>query len=272
MVAGGIKRGNLTKEIGLNGQSYVVDPAAEVAKTFGRNRTGPSFKMGCPPPSHEALRMPLLVNDSIADLATRLGGIPPQRIRLTPPPGTATMADAIDAAGRGELVELIDGTLVDKAMGWEESTLAAVLIRLLGNFLELHDLGRVAAPDGIVEILQDQTRGPDVAFYDWAALAARSGSRAVPRLTPYLAIEVLSSTNTRAEMRRKRREYFDAKVTAVWIVDPKDRTITTYRDPDTSQTYGVGQIVPGPGILADWGVEVARLFAELDRTGPRVDR
>ena len=40
--------------------------------------------------------------------------------------------------------ELVDGTLVEKAMGMKESILAAYISRLLGNYVDEHDLGVVA--------------------------------------------------------------------------------------------------------------------------------
>jgi Uma2 family endonuclease len=46
----------------------------------------------------------------------------------------------------------------------------------------------------------------------------------IPDLAPDLAVEVLSEGNTKAEMVRKVREYFEAGVRLVWLTDPKKRT------------------------------------------------
>ncbi len=35
--------------------------------------------------------------ETVADLLDRLGRIPPERIRMQPPPGTATEADVLEA-------------------------------------------------------------------------------------------------------------------------------------------------------------------------------
>ncbi len=204
---------------------------------------------------------------SVADLIADLGGVPAERIRATPPPGTATIADAIAAIDRGEFVELVDGVLVEKAMGWEESVLGTVLGRWLGNFTEKHDLGEIAGADGFVELLSALVRGPDVAFYTWETVRSRTGSPKVPRLVPYFAIEVLSDFNTIGEMKRKRGEYFEAGVVEVWLVDPVKRTITAYQSTDQFVVYKDGR-VPGPGVLADWSVSVAELFGRLDRGRP----
>jgi hypothetical protein len=65
---------------------------------------------------------------TLADLRQRLGGIPLERIGFHPAPGTATEQDVVEVEAReNRLCELVDGTLVEKAMGFEESRLAAEL-------------------------------------------------------------------------------------------------------------------------------------------------
>ncbi len=58
---------------------------------------------------------------TLADLRERLGGVSLERIWFHPAPGTATEKDVIEAEEReNRLCELVDGTLVEKAMGFEE--------------------------------------------------------------------------------------------------------------------------------------------------------
>ena len=65
-----------------------------------------------------------------------------------PAPGTATEADVlIRPNGEKRLLELVDGVLVEKAMGYFESRLAAVLIFFLESFLEQNDIGFVLGVD-----------------------------------------------------------------------------------------------------------------------------
>ncbi len=96
--------------------------------------------------------MAMIVNDSLAELAIKLGGISPHRIRRTPRPDTATIDDAIAAADRGELVELVDGTMIEKAFHFAGSVISATLSGDLGQFVHHHDLGCLAGGKGLVEI------------------------------------------------------------------------------------------------------------------------
>src|SRR5688572_8247826 len=143
---------------------------------------------------------------TFADLLADLGNIPPNRIILRPPPGTATEADVIrmhDHADRN--CELIDGTLVEKAMGVREALLALALGGILRHFVRPRNLGIVLGPAGAVRLWAGRVRMPDVAFYSWDRLPGRRvPDEPIPDLAPDLAIEVESVSNTAAELERKR--------------------------------------------------------------------
>ncbi len=49
-----------------------------------------------------------------------------------------------------------------------------------------------------------------------------------------LVVEVLSESNTRKEMTRKRHEYFAAGVRLAWFVNPATRTVDVYTTPTGS--------------------------------------
>ena len=75
--------------------------------------------------------------ETAADLVRKLGNIPLKRIRFTPPPGTATERDLRTAMRCSDhRYELVDGTLVEKAMGLSESMVALFIGRKIGNFAE----------------------------------------------------------------------------------------------------------------------------------------
>ena len=62
---------------------------------------------------------------TIADLLEQFGPIPASRIRHDPPPGTATEEDVVEIEAREDrLYELIDGVLLEKAVGYYEAYLA----------------------------------------------------------------------------------------------------------------------------------------------------
>jgi Uma2 family endonuclease len=201
---------------------------------------------------------------TVADLLRRLGDIPAERVRVQPPPGAATIADVEKNKG----CELVEGTLVEKAMGARESMLASYLIYLLQLFVIPRNLGMVTGEQGTWEIMPDLVRIPDVAFTSWDRLPGRVvPTNPVPALAPDLAAEVLSKSNTPAEMLRKRQEYFNAGVRLVWMIDPAARVVTVYTAVNQSRVLTVADTLDGGAVLPGFAVPVRDLFAELDRHG-----
>jgi Uma2 family endonuclease len=208
---------------------------------------------------------------TLADLLDRLGSIPPERVRLRPPCGTATEHDVIEAdAHEDRLCELVDGTLVEKPMGWYESRLAIILAYFLEQYLEEHDLGVVAGEAGMVRLQPGLVRIPDVAFVSWDRLPGRElPAEPIPDLVPDLAVEVLSLSNTDAEMRRKLREYFEAGTRLVWIVDPRARTVRVYTSPARSRLVREDRSLEGGAVLPGFVLPLREWFARAARRGRR---
>lgn len=102
---------------------------------------------------------------TVASLLKNLGDIPPERVHLDPPPGTATEKDVLDMERRaGRLSELVDATLVEKTRGVEESFLAMRLGYLLYRFLDEHDLGILTGEQGPFRLWPGLVRIPDISF------------------------------------------------------------------------------------------------------------
>jgi len=156
--------------------------------------------------------------ETLADLLEQLGGITPDRVRFRPAPGTATEEDvlAIRHSPERRLCEVVDGVLVEKAMGFRKSYLALVLASILWAFVEPRRLGLVVGADGMMRLMTGLVRIPDVAFISWDRLPNRRvPTEPLPDVAPNLAVEVLSTSNTPREMVRKRQEYFAAEVQVV---------------------------------------------------------
>lgn len=207
--------------------------------------------------------------ETLGDLIAQLGDIPPNRIRLHPAPGTATEEDVLrlEAAPSKRLCELIDGVLVEKAMGFAESLLAAFLIEYLRAFVKPRKLGIVLSSDGMVRISPTQIRIPDVSFISWDRLPGRKIPKVqVPRLSPDLAIEVLSPSNTDKEMERKRHDYFEGGTIECWEVLIPSREVVLYRADGANTRLDVSSTIT-TALLPDFSLPVAKLFAELDETG-----
>ena len=206
---------------------------------------------------------------TLADLLERLGRVPLERIRFRPPPGTATELDVLEIAAReNRLCELVDGVLVEKPMGYGESILAGVILHLLRGFVVPRNLGHVTGEQGMMRLCPGLVRIPDVAFASWDRFPQRRWTgEPIPDLVPDLAVEVLSESNTPAEMSIKVGEYFSAGVHLVWLVDPSSRTATVFITADNSVMLHEHDTIDGGTVLPGFTLTLSELFAELDRHG-----
>jgi Uma2 family endonuclease len=205
----------------------------------------------------------------VADLLERLGNVPPERVLLSPSPGHATEADLIAAnSDRSRLCELVDGVLVEKAMGYLESLLAIFIGGALNDFVLPRNLGLVSGPDGLMRLFPGLVRIPDVAYACWERFPDRCVPREpIPDLAPDLAIEILSQSNTSKEMARKRLDYFTAGVRLVWIIDPSQRTAHVFNAPEQFVSFDASGTLDGGNVLPGFFIALVELFSILDRHG-----
>jgi Uma2 family endonuclease len=204
--------------------------------------------------------------ENAAEVVKKLGNVPLHRISFKPPPGTATERDLLAALARKErLYELVDGTLVEKAVGFAESIIGTEIICAVGKFADEHALGIVAGAGGTVRLLKGLVRMPCAAYYRWDKFPGRQlPSEPIPDLAPDLAVEVLRKSNTPAEMRRKLRECLLAGVRLVWMIDPRKRQADVYTSPDApAATLDESQALDGGDVLPGFTLPLADLFALL---------
>ncbi len=210
---------------------------------------------------------PPAIGAEFIELIERLGGIDPARVRMQPPPGTATMRDLIrenERKDKSALCELVDRTLVEKVMGVEEDRIGLRLAARMLDFAEDRDLGVVLGPQAPMRMLFGNVRMPDVSFTTnarWAEFLVRR-----PKVAPFapdLAVEILSESNTRAEMDRKRREYFASGSRLVWEVNPRRRTVAVYTAERRSTRLTAADTLDGDDVLPGFTYPCAELFKHL---------
>jgi Uma2 family endonuclease len=199
------------------------------------------------------------------DLVERFGPIPLDRIVTRPAPGQATEGDAIDLADRKvRLCELVDGILVEKAMGSMESVLAIEIASLLRNWVKPRKLGTVLGEAGMLRLAPGLIRIPDVAFLSKDKFpGGRFPRDSAWSLAPDLAIEVLSPGNTDEEMTEKLHDYFNAGTRLVWYVDPRKRQVQVFTSPISSRIVTQDQTLDGGDVLPGFELSLKELFAEL---------
>lgn len=204
---------------------------------------------------------------TLADLLERIGDVPLDRIRMQPPPGIATPADALRVTESERPCELVDGVLVEKAMGHQESRLAMLIGHLLLGYLEKHDHGIVAGADGTTQFDEDLVRIPDVSFIPYENIPPGADpATPMPDWVPALAIEVISRGNTKREIERKLRDYFAAGVQLVWCFYPQSQTVCVFTSADQSVTFDTDGVLDGGRVLPGFTLSIRSLFDRVSNT------
>lgn len=198
--------------------------------------------------------------ETLADVVHALGDIPLDRILWRPFPGTATEGDVL----RTRQYELVDGLLIRKAVGfWKAVAEVPIGVRLLEH-VKARWLGVVTIASGPYRLTPGVVRLPDVAFIRWDRLLTPAGD--IPDIAPVapdLVVEIPNSDNTRAEIERKRREYFASGTRLVWIFDPEARTVEVYADPQRPDLMALlreTDTLDGGAVLPGFALPLADLF------------
>ena len=159
--------------------------------------------------------------------------------------------------------ELVRGVLAEVAVtGYEHAEVEANIFRLLDQHVWPRRLGRITGGGAMFRLQQepDTLRRPDVAFVRTDRLPARDQRRSYAQFIPELAVEILSPSNTAAEMREKVTEYLRVGVRLVWIVDPETETVTIHTPDAALVILAAGAEITGGAVLPDFRCPVAAFF------------
>ena len=151
-------------------------------------------------------------------------------------------------------------------MSFKEAYLAGILIGLIWDYLKTHDLGIVTPGDCQIRFRIGLVRIPDVSFIPWSRIPGEVvPDEPIPRIIPTLTVEVLSRSNTPAEIDRKIRDYFSAGVKLAWVIDPRSETAGVYTSPTRSKELSSTGTLDGGKVLPGFKLPLADLFAATRR-------
>ncbi|MFI5403027.1 MAG: Uma2 family endonuclease [Planctomycetota bacterium] len=126
--------------------------------------------------------------------------------------------------------------------------------------VDSHELGTHFAAETGFQISQDPdtVRAPDCAFVGAGRPAAPP--RGYYPGAPDLAVEVLSPDDRPGYVREKVAEWLEAGTRAVWVVDPRDRTVTVHELRRRPKRLGEDGVLRGGSVLPGFEMRVAAIF------------
>jgi Uma2 family endonuclease len=166
----------------------------------------------------------------------------------------------------GYRAELVRGMLVREPQpAYGHGRVQAELIHRIKLFLEQSNLPLVCVgPVGsILARNPDTVRGPDAAVIRGERLPP--GNR-VGFLdgAPDLAIEIVSPSNTAAQIREKVTDYLAAGATCVWVIDARRRTAVMHSSRGVALPLGERDELSCENVLPGFRLKLTELFDPAD--------
>lgn len=140
----------------------------------------------------------------------------------------------------GEQMELIRGVVVmAPPANAGHGRRSYKVTNALEAFVARHNLGLTSGEGGYrLSIDPDTVRAPDAA---WIAFDRLPGGdfpeETYPDAAPNLAVEVMSTNDREVDIDEKVADYFAAGTERVWVVRPRQRTVTVHRPNGDSHRY-----------------------------------
>jgi Uma2 family endonuclease len=115
-------------------------------------------------------------------------------------------------------------------------------------------------------MLAENVRYPDVSFVPWSELPDEElPTAAIWNVVPALAVEILSPSNTAAEIDRKIPELFEWGTKLVWVIDPPTESAAVYTRGKKPKRVGPGDVLEGGKVLPGFRLPLSDLFAAVRR-------
>lgn len=180
-----------------------------------------------------------------------------------------SLNDFIAAYGQ-EPFEYVDGEQVVLAPQVTRSSRnAGFIFRHLANFVDNNQLGEVfiEAPFVLLDASNwvRGSRTPDVMFYSQAQLDVIQQDpewEDKPLIgAPLLAIEVVSPTDAYSQVVKKVAGYLEDGVQLVWVVEPKQQTVTVHAaDSNLQAKLTIADTLDGGEVLPGFSLPLSELF------------
>lgn len=159
--------------------------------------------------------------------------------------------------------ELVKGELQTMPpSGFEHGVVGINLSTPLDQHVRGNKLGLVVGAETGFLITQnpDTVRGADIGFVSRERVRAVGVPRSYWPGSPDLAVEIVSPHDTVFQVDTKVQEWLDAGARMVWVVNPRQRTVTVYRPGENPVVLTTKDTLDGLDVVPGFQWPVASLF------------
>ena len=176
---------------------------------------------------------------------------------------TMTAEQLIRDPEREGRFELVRGELRERTVpNYRHGRVASRSNRVIGGFVDERRLGDLLAEGGFVFGRDPDTVFlPDLSFVRADRVPPLDQQQGYPDLVPDFVVEVLSPSNTAIETAEKIRIYLETGVRLVWLLNPRQRSVTVHTPDHVARTLFERDTLDGGDVLPGFSVRVGDLFA-----------
>ncbi|MCA1635166.1 MAG: Uma2 family endonuclease [Acidobacteria bacterium] len=159
--------------------------------------------------------------------------------------------------------ELVEGELKQMSpSGTEHGAVIFNLSILLGQHLKANNLGQgFGAETGFkIDSNPDTVRAPDIAFVRRERIPPTGIPKNFWEIAPDLVVEVVSPGDTFEEVEEKVAQWLAAGTSAVWVVNPKRRSVSVYRSMTDVERLSEADELEGREVVPGFRCKVSEIF------------
>lgn len=159
--------------------------------------------------------------------------------------------------------ELVRGVLLTMApAGGEHGYIAGRFFGAIRDYVERHRLGYVFAAETGFKLTQDPdtVRAPDVAYVAAGRFPEGRLPTGFPELVPDLVVQIVSPSDTAAQVQEKVHDWLQAGTRMVLVAYPSTRSITVYRSLEQVRVLTEDDQLDGADVLPGFTCPVRQLF------------
>lgn len=168
----------------------------------------------------------------------------------------------------GYIHEIVNGELVMSPKNdFFHGCICTRLLFASEGFNREHKLGVLLDSNTGFWMKNRNCRAPDISFVPkerLRELGFRPSMRKFFPGAPDLAVEILSPNNTRAEIDKRLRDFFESGTQIAWVIDPDQQRVEVCHSPTRRALVGSGGFLDGEYLLPGFRYPIADLFKEWD--------
>jgi Uma2 family endonuclease len=156
--------------------------------------------------------------------------------------------------------ELDEGELLEMTRpAYKHNRVLRNLQYLVETYLRRNPVGEALISENLYALSRLTRRSPDLAIILGDRRAELENAKVIP-IVPEIAAEVLSPSETPRMIHRKMKQYFEAGVKEVWLIDPESKEVEIWIGLQLTQELTGDAAITSP-LLPGFALTLAELFS-----------